>query len=216
MKRIAAAVLAATILLPAGQAIAGVDEISDRSTALQRAGRVGNAVSIAARPPTPVTDNPFVGVKTSANTVTGVTDEMQAVLDLVNVERTSRGLAPVRFSALLNEAALAHTIAQAADGTIYHVDPDTGANPGDRIARVGYRFNDWGENVGAGHRTPERLIERLMLSPPHCKTILNPSFTELGVGHVTGGLFYDNFWTQAFARPSTEPRPAGVYNPDWC
>lgn len=213
MKRIAAIILAAAIMLPVGAAAAAPTAISDPSTALQRAGRVGNATSVT---PTPPVDQPIVGVKTSANTVTGVTAEMQAVLDLVNLERTSRGLVPVRFAALLNEAALTHTVAQAALGTIYHVNPATGTNPGERIAHVGYKFNDWGENVGAGHRTPERLMERLMLSPAHCKTILNPSFTELGVGHVTGGLFYDNFWTQAFARPSTEPRPAGTYNPDWC
>lgn len=148
--------------------------------------------------------------------VVNVSVEMQAVLDLVNIERMARGLAPLSFSAQLNQAALLHTIEQAADGDIYHIDPDDGSGPGERIERTGYRFSRWGENVAAGHRTPREVMDGWMNSPGHCRNVLNPAFTELGVGYVEGGVTYGRFWTQAFARPAGVPQPAGVYNPTWC
>lgn len=216
MKHIATIVLAVTALIPVGDAVAAPEivttpeAISAPLIALRGADRVGNATPV--EPQTPLVE-PTVPAESRA---AGISVEMKAVLDLVNIERMSRGLVPVRFSAQLNEAALAHTIAQAADGDIYHVDPDDGSSPGDRIALTGYRFSRWGENVAAGHRSPLEVMEAWMLSPGHCQNILNPTFTELGVGYVEGGLVYNRFWTQEFARPQGEAPPPGVYNPGWC
>lgn len=100
----------------------------------------------------------------------------QQVLDLVNIERTSRGLGPLRFSSRLNDAATLHTQRRAAGGDIW----------------------PWMKSTG------------------HCKNILNPAFTEIGVGYVTGGVRYNRFWTQVFARPIDVHRPVGTYNPAWC
>lgn len=208
MKRVAAAVIALTALGPASNAFAAPEEIAAAFVALNGANRVGNPTQTAApkapAPPPTVPSTP------------GVSTEMQQVLDLVNAERTSRGLVPVRFSSQLNAAALAHTQRQADDGTIYHTDPRDGSSPGDRISRTGYRFSTWGENVAAGQRTPAAVVQAWMKSKGHCQNILNPAFNELGVGYVTGGQYYNNFWTQNFARPATVARPPGTYNPAWC
>lgn len=201
MKRVVAVVVGLLALVPVSQAAAAPDVISAPSVALQGAGRIGNATSTEPAPTPP-------SVAVSA--------QMQRVLDLVNVERTSRGLVPLRFSAELNEASLVHTQAQAAAGSIYHTHPSTGEGPGDRISRTGYRFSTWGENVAAGYQTPEAVMQGWMTSEGHCKNILNPAFTELGVGYVTGGVRYNHFWTQSFARPAGVDRPAGTYNPAWC
>ncbi|MFK7919881.1 MAG: CAP domain-containing protein [Ilumatobacter sp.] len=208
MKHFAAIVVALAVSIPVGAVAAAPEAISEPFIALRGAERVGNA--------TPMTQPDVVPQTPATPTVTNVTVEMQAILDLVNVERMSRGLVPVRFSAKLNDAALVHTLNQAADGDIYHVDPDDGSSPGDRITRTGYRFSTWGENVAAGYRTPQDVMVGWMESPGHCRNILNPGFTELGVGYVSGGQVYNHFWTQEFGRPNTEPRPAGVYNPAWC
>ena len=141
---------------------------------------------------------------------------MQQVLDLVNVERTSRGLTPVQFSSGLNEAARAHTQRQADAGDIFHTDPQDGSDPGVRISRVGYEFSTWGENVAAGQQSPAAVMSAWMDSSGHCRNILNPGFTELGVGYVTGGERYGKFWTQKFARPSGVDAPAGTFDPTWC
>ncbi|MEP4651012.1 MAG: CAP domain-containing protein, partial [Ilumatobacter sp.] len=195
-------------LVSAGSALAATEPISDPSTAVERADRIGNATQTSSPTGPPVTAPP-----TPAG---GVSTEMQQVLDLVNVERTSRGLVPLTFSPELNVAALAHTQRQAADGAIYHTDPRDGSDPGDRISRTGYAFSTWGENVAAGYRSPEAVMSGWMTSSGHCRNILNPAFTELGVGHVTGGATYGQFWTQVFARPLGVPRPPGTYDASWC
>lgn len=201
MKRVVAVVVGLAALVPVSDAVAAPDVISSPSVALQSAGRVGNATSTDA--PTPP-QNP------------NVSPEMQQVLDLVNAERTSRGLVPVRFSNQLNDAAHLHTQRQAEDGQIYHQDPRDGSGPGERISRTGYQFSTWGENVAAGYRTPAAVMQGWMTSEGHCKNILNPAFTEIGVGYVSGGERFNQFWTQIFARPRGVDRPAGTFNPAWC
>jgi uncharacterized protein YkwD len=206
MKRAAAVVLGLAVLVPVGSAVASPDVISEPLIALRGADRIGNAAQ---------TEAPTAPAPTATPTPS-VSAELQQVLDLVNVERTSRGLVPVRFSAQLNEAALAHTQRQASDGTIFHQDPRDGSSPGDRISQTGYEFSTWGENVAAGYPTPAAVMQGWMNSNGHCQNILNPAFTEMGVGYVTGGERYNQFWTQAFARPRGVDRPAGTFNSAWC
>ena len=203
MNRVAAAVLVVASLIPVSSAVAAPDAISGPLIALRGASRVGNATSTE----TPATPPP---------TTPKVSSELQQVLDLVNAERVPRGLVPVRFSAELNEAAQLHTQRQADDGSIYHQDPRDGSSPGDRVSRAGYQFSTWGENVAAGYPTPAAVMDGWMKSEGHCKNILNPAFTELGVGLVVGGERYNQFWTQVFARPAGVDRPAGTFNAGWC
>lgn len=200
MKRLAAATLTLAALVPVSEAVAAPDVISEPLGALREANRVNNATQTGVpTPPAPV-----------------VQSEVQQVLDLVNAERTSRGLIPVKLSAQLATAAQAHTQRQAEDGAIFHTDPRDGSSPGDRISRTGYRFSTWGENVAAGQRTPAAVMQGWMNSSGHCRNILNPAFTELGVGYVSGGKVFNHFWTQVFARPSDVAPPAGTFNPAWC
>ncbi|MFK7919882.1 MAG: CAP domain-containing protein [Ilumatobacter sp.] len=197
--------------VPVGTSIAATDAISEPFVALRGADRIGNATPIdepVAPPPAPTLPASPAGPE--------VSKEMQAVLDLVNDERAARGLGALRFSGNLNEAALEHTVDQAAAGDIYHVDPSNGVDPGDRIARTGYQFSVWGENVAAGYPSAYSVMVDWMNSPGHCRNILNPAFTEIGIGYVTGGARYNQFWTQVFGRSHAEPRPPGVYNPAWC
>ena len=203
IRTLVASLVLATMFVPAGVAFAEPDDITKPAAVLRSADRTGNRVSMVPAPEVQPADP-------------GVSSEMQAVLDLVNVERTMRGLVALRFSSKLNDAALDHTRNQAADGEIYHTDPDDGSNTGQRISREGYEFSTWGENVAAGYPTAETVVDAWMKSSGHCHNILTPGFTELGVGYVTGGVTYDQFWTQNFARPAGEPRPAGTYDPAWC
>lgn len=212
MKRVAAVVFGFAVLVPATDAVVASDVVSDGFSeplvALRGADRIGNAsrteAPSAPSPTPPPTQTPTVPA------------ELQQVLDLVNAERTSRGLVPVRFSTELNAAALAHTRRQASDGAMYHTDPRDGSSPGDRITRTGYEFSTWAENVAVGYATPAAVMNGWMTSAGHCKNILNPAFTEIGVGFVTGGERYNQFWTQVFARPGGVERPAGIYDPAWC
>ena len=137
------------------------------------------------------------------------------VLELVNNERTARGLQPLSLDGRLNDAAKAHSFNQSQFGTIFHIAPD-GSGPGERLTAVGYAFSAWAENVAAGQRSAEEVVNAWMQSPGHCQNILNPAYVHLGVGHVVTDTSYRNWWTQKFARPSGTPAPAGTYNPAWC
>lgn len=177
----------------------GASAVANRSAA--RTG-VTNATDEPAPPPTTPPAPPVSSVE-------------QRVLELVNVERTSRGLHPLALEGRLNTAARAHSEHQAQVGTIFHVSPD-GTTPGQRITAAGYAFSAWAENVAAGHSSPEAVVAAWMRSPGHCKNLLNPAYVHLGIGYVNTTSGYRHWWTQKFARPSTTPAPAGSYNPAWC
>ena len=188
------------VAVPAGVVTAEIDTVVGTPSPTQQAFRIQNATPIADPPPPSF-----------------ATESVQ-ILALVNNVRTARGLVPMRLNASLNTAAQTHSAAQAASGTIFHVAPD-GSNPGDRIATTGYRFSTWGENVAAGYRTAATVMDAWMSSPGHCRNILNPGLTELGVGYVTRDddpSRYFDYWTQVFARPQDEPQPPGTYNAAWC
>lgn len=76
-----------------------------------------------------------------------------------------------------------------------HTTPD-GVTFDQRITQAGYRWRTIGENIAAGYRTPQAVVQGWMQSPGHCQNIMNARFTQLGVG------FYDDYqWTQDFGAP---------------
>lgn len=74
-----------------------------------------------------------------------------------------------------------------------------GSNPGQRITRAGYAHAGWGENAAAGYPTVESVVQGWTRSPGHCRNLMNPSHTEMGIGRA------GNYWTQVFARPKPQP-----------
>jgi uncharacterized protein YkwD len=208
IRKLVTSLILVLTFVPAGVASAEPGDITKPAAVLQSALRTGHRV--------PIANLPTVTAPPKAPAAPQLPREILDVIDLVNVERVAHGLVAVRSSSELNRAALDHTRKQADDGQIYHVDPDDGSNPGERISRTGYTFSAWGENVAAGYRTAQDVMKGWMDSPGHCRNILNPGFTEIGVGYVTGGAVFGTFWTQAFARPADEPRPAGTFVDAWC
>jgi uncharacterized protein YkwD len=189
------------VTVPVGVASAEFGTLEETASSTRQATRLQNATAVSG--PQPPVSTPEL-------------DEQ--VLVLVNYERTARGLVPLQLDSSLNVAAQGHSSTQAAAGTIFHNAPD-GTNPGDRISKTGYKFSTWGENVAAGFRDAEAVMIAWMESPGHCRNVLNPAFTELGVGYVErpdDPSRYFDYWTQVFARPAGVPSPPGVYNPAWC
>ncbi|NJN93094.1 MAG: CAP domain-containing protein [Anaerolineales bacterium] len=119
---------------------------------------------------------------------------------LINAERTSRGLAPLAFDALLAQAAEAHSQDMINRNFFSHINPD-GLDPGDRVANAGYSASTVGETIGAGYTTPAAMLTGWLNSPGHRDILLSPNFTEIGLGYVTGGT-YGHYWTAVFARPN--------------
>lgn len=110
--------------------------------------------------------------------------EEQLLLYLLNQERRSRRLPPLRYDAGLARAARAHASDMYRRGYFGHDTPD-GLSPGARLRRARIRFSLTGENIAlaptlrVGHR-------ELMASKRHRDHILSERFTRVGVGVVYG------------------------------
>lgn len=51
-----------------------------------------------------------------------------------------------------------------------------------------------GENLAGKIKTPEKVVDAWMNSPGHRKNIMNPQYSQIGVGYVSSG----NYWSQFF------------------
>ncbi len=122
------------------------------------------------------------------------------VLRLVNEARRREGLAPLAWNPLLEAQATAYACEMIHYGFFSHNNPVTGSSLADRVSEFGYEYWTVGENLAAGQRTPEEVVRAWLESPCHKQNILNPAFTELGVGVRVGG-YYGVYWVQEFGRP---------------
>ena len=118
------------------------------------------------------------------------------MLDLVNRERTERGLRALQMDETLREVARQHSSDMFQRGYFAHVDPD-GLNPFDRMRQGGGRFRAAGENLALAP-TVEVAHNGLMNSPGHRANILSPSFGRVGIGVQDGGM-HGKMFTQNFA-----------------
>lgn len=117
------------------------------------------------------------------------------MLELVNAERRSAGLKPVRPDPVLTQVARSHSRDMFKRGYFSHFSPE-GKDLGDRLqqARIGYLSA--GENLALAP-TLSTAHKGLMLSPGHRANILRPQFGRLGIGILDGGT-HGLMVTQAF------------------
>ena len=122
--------------------------------------------------------------------------ELEAqMLELVNAERRSAGLKPLKPDPQMTQVARAHSRDMFARGYFSHVSPE-GDDLADRMreARVGYLAA--GENLALAP-TLFSAHSGLMQSPGHRANILRPQFGRLGIGILDGGV-HGLMVTQAF------------------
>ncbi len=120
----------------------------------------------------------------------------QEVFDLVNQIRAVNGLEPFVYNVTLAETARAHSQDMIDRNFFSHTNPD-GEDPFDRMRDNGLSFSMAAENIAAGQRTPEEVVNSWMNSEGHRANILG-GCEELGVGLALGGS-YGYYWTQCFA-----------------
>jgi uncharacterized protein YkwD len=109
----------------------------------------------------------------------GNPDEILQMLNLINQERTSRGLVPVVFSNELTYMAELHSQDMIDRNFFSHENPD-GENINTRRKDLNIQ-TFVGENIG---KSPSVATTHqiLMDSPPHKANILNPDWNRLGLG----------------------------------
>jgi len=112
--------------------------------------------------------------------------------------RFYKGTRPVVWNDTLGKVSLEHSAAMADNQRLGHTGSD-GSSAGTRLARFGYQWMTYGENVGEGHRSPEEVVKGWAERRGHCENIMNPAFKEAGAAYVkVAGRIY---WTLVLAAP---------------
>lgn len=126
------------------------------------------------------------------------------ILQLVNQVRAEYGLPPVTYNAQLATAAQGHANFIASEGIYSHYGIN-GSTWQDRAQAAGYP--GWaGENlVGGTNLTPAQGVTWWRNSPIHFTNMLNPRWTEAGIGFAVGSG--QNFYVMVFGTQSEGPPP---------
>ena len=114
------------------------------------------------------------------------------VVRLVNAERRKNGLSELKYNWQLSRVARYKSEDMRDKGYFSHTSPTYGT-PYQMMRSFGISYRTAGENIAKGETSPEAVVKGWMNSSGHRANILNPSFTEIGVGFASG-----NYWTQMF------------------
>ena len=115
------------------------------------------------------------------------------VIRLVNEIRQQNGLRPLAANWELSRVARYKSQDMRDNGYFSHNSPTYGT-PFQMLSAFGLSYRTAGENIAKGYASPQAVVNGWMNSSGHRANILNASFTQIGVGYVSGG----NYWTQLF------------------
>ena len=115
------------------------------------------------------------------------------VVRLVNEARRNNGIGELTYNWELSRVARYKSQDMRDNGYFSHTSPTYGS-PFRMIKSFGISYRTAGENIAKGQASPAAVVNAWMSSPGHRANILNPAFTEIGVGYVADG----RYWTQMF------------------
>jgi uncharacterized protein YkwD len=135
--------------------------------------------------------------------VTPIAVDAGATARMISAFRAENGLGAVHVESRLMREAASYARAMGERDTISH--QIGGALPR-RIAAVGY---DWGaaaENLGAGYRDLDDVMQGWKNSPGHRKNLLNPLVTDIGIAAVATppGSQHRTYWALVLAMPQPD------------
>lgn len=112
--------------------------------------------------------------------------------------------APLTMEPRLRCAARLHSKYMGETKDYGHVTRD-GVSYEMRIQAAGYE-GLVSENIAAGARSAEEVMDLWLSSAGHCRNIMDPQLTEIGIGYATDNVDDGYFgpypyWTQTFGRP---------------
>lgn len=120
------------------------------------------------------------------------------IIELVNEQRASQSLPPMKLNEPLTNAARYHATDMSQDDYFNHQTNDRSndslvkvCNWSDRLKVYFPVYNALAENIAWGYSSPEKVMEGWMNSPGHRANILG-SYREIGVG------YYNDYWVQDF------------------
>lgn len=178
-------------------------QIADAAFSEAGAARLGNQVWVVMAAPFA----PAVGLSREE-----IASQMLALVNAARAEARTCGdkpmpaAGPVRWNAVLEQAALGHSRDMAEHDYFSHTARD-GSSPAQRVARAGYRYRATGENIASGQMSPADAVAGWIKSPPHCVNLMSAVYTEMGVAHaVNARSRMGVYWTQLFGTPQAVTR----------
>lgn len=126
------------------------------------------------------------------------TSTEQEILKLVNAERSKAGVEPLTLNWELSRVAKFKSEDMRDNNYFSHTSPTYGS-PFNMIKNFGISYSAAGENIAAGQKTAQAVMDSWMNSSGHKANILSANYTQLGVGKATGGS-YGTYWTQMFIK----------------
>ena len=126
--------------------------------------------------------------------------EETKVFEMTNQERKAKDVRALKLNPALSKIARAHSENMVKQGKFDHKLDDKGLI--DRLRDAGYKFMKAAENIAIGEKgaSQEAVMKSWMESELHRTNLLNPDYTEIGVGVATdkdGQVYY----TQVFGKP---------------
>jgi len=154
----------------------------------------------------PATPPERLGFATSC----GIPNMRESVLKRVNAARAS-GLScgarrmppapPLVWNGALFSAAARHSSDMARRDYFDHATPE-GQRVGARAKVEGYNWRAVGENIAGGDSSVDKVVQGWMASPGHCRNIMNPEFSDIGMACVErSGTTWGTYWTMVLGRP---------------
>lgn len=141
-------------------------------------------------------DNAGAGTETAEQVK--VTQQAREVLELVNKERAKVGAKALTLSDSLTNIATIKAQDMADKGYFDHTSPTYGS-PFDMLKRFGVQYSSAGENIAAGQKDANEVMNSWMNSSGHRANILKADYEQIGIGYVTGGR-WGTYWVQLFIK----------------
>jgi len=124
-----------------------------------------------------------------------------SLIQLINQERQSRDIGTLSQQSQLTAAARVHSEDMACNDFVSHTGSD-GSLPWDRARAQGYNYSAIAENIFAGSSSAQSIFNGWMNSPGHRDNMLNPTYTEIGIGYqYWADSTYRAYTTAVFAKP---------------
>lgn len=150
-----------------------------------------------------------------------MTSAEEKMLNQVNAARSQEwncgstpyaSVAALKWDCKLQQASAGHSI-DMADNNFFSHTGSNGLDPGFRIEKQGYQAQTWGENIAAGYVNIESAMTGWLQSPGHCRNIMDPNFTDLGMASAENpDSDFRIYWTQAFGtKATTSPQLPAQY-----
>ncbi len=122
--------------------------------------------------------------------------DAQEMLKLINQERAKAGVSPLKLNKSLVNAA--NVRAEEIVEVFSHTRPD-GSFFSTVLDDFGISYYCSGENIAAGLSSASETVSQWINSPAHYDNIVNPDFTQLGVGYYyDANSTYKYHWVQIF------------------